>query len=375
MNKDLKTFFQNRPQLILRLLLFTWVITKWICFPLWLADRNFPTAPLWDGLLNLPLYWHAVLFYFSLVLMLVYIIFPNKKIITILLLLEILSCLLDQNRWQPWEYQFIFMLAAYVFLKTEAHIYTAWQIILVGLYFFSGLSKLNAAFIHDIWYNVILRRWLHIITDNLLIVRLGYLLPLIEMGAALLLCIPRFRKPGLFILMGMHLFILVFIGPLGLNFNKVLWPWNILLFCLLPLLFYKRALIPGRSFIAKPFSWLVIACFWLLPWGHLVGRWDHYLSFTLYSGGMPQFYICSNDNATLIKLSSHLGKVTNDKIPCLFPVNTYGWALKELTVPPYPQKNTYRRLARQWIKEYPGANFHFYIYYPGFKTGVEELFP
>ena len=375
MNKNLKTIFQNRPQLILRLLLLCWVITKWICFPLWLADRNFPTAPVWDSLLNLPIYWHAVLFYFSLVLMVVYIIFPNKKIITTLLLLEILSCLLDQNRWQPWEYQFIFMLAAYVFLKTEEHIYTAWKIILVGLYFFSGLSKLNAAFIHDVWYNLMLRSWLKIQTNNMTVLQVGYIMPLLEMAAALLLCTLWFRKYGMIILLGMHLLILLMFGPMGLNRNEVIWPWNILMLCLLPLLFYKHALDPGRTFIRKPFSWLVIACFWLLPWGHLVGRWDHYLSFTLYSGGMPRLYICSNDNATLQKLSPYMGNTTNGLIPCQFPVNTYNWAVKEMNTAPYPQKRVFRNLAGQWVKQYPGAGFHFYIYYPGFKTRVEELLP
>jgi hypothetical protein len=43
------------------------------------------------------------------------IIIPRKKILLPLLLItELFSCALDQNRWQPCEYQYLFTLFAFI---------------------------------------------------------------------------------------------------------------------------------------------------------------------------------------------------------------------------------------------------------------------
>lgn len=364
-----------QPALLLHLVLFTWIITKFICYPLWLGDRDFPIVPVHDILLQLPAYWHAMLFWGTVFLMAAGIVFPRKKIMAAIVLLELISCLLDQNRWQPWEYQFLFMLAAYVFIKGEEHLITAWQIVLLGLYFFSGLNKLNAAFIHDVWNGLLLRNWLGIYTTDVFIFRLGYALPLVEMAAAILLCFARFRKWGLFILIGMHIMIFLVFGPLGLNRNEVIWPWNILMPVILILLFYRRSFLPLRSFFRQPFSWLVLACFCILPWLHLAGRWDHYLSFTLYSGGIPHLYICTDDAAALHEMSVFMGTSRNGMIPCRFPVGVSQWGIKVMKTAAYPQQRVYRSIARQWKKQHPNAAVKFYIYTSGFKPTLRELIP
>ena len=331
--------------------------------------------PVHDLLLQVRVYWHAILFWVAIGLMAVGILVPQRKLLGAILLLEILSCLLDQNRWQPWEYQFIFMLAAYGCFHKKEYQVTAWQIILPGIYFFSGLSKLQPAFIHDIWNNLLLRNWLGIYTTNAWIFRLGYALPLLEMGAAVMLCFERFKKIGCILLIGMHAIIMLVLGPLGLNRNSVIWPWNLLMPLLLIALFYTRRLQLPKTFFKKPFSWLLLACFTLLPWLYLVGRWDHYLSFTLYSGGVPQLYICTDDPAALQSMAPYMGQQRNGMVPCRFPLSAYQWGVKTMNTAPYPEERVFRSIALQWKGQHPQAAARFYIYQSGFKPSIRELLP
>ena len=61
-------------------------------------------------------------------------------------------------RWQPWFYQYFFMLAAlgfYAWKKPEAKnnrvALDCCALIVVCTYFWSGIQKLNASFIHEVW--------------------------------------------------------------------------------------------------------------------------------------------------------------------------------------------------------------------------------
>ncbi len=364
---------QDRPLLILRLTLLAWIIMKICSYPLWTGSRPFPLVPVHELLLQVPFYWHMVLLWGSLFCMGCFIFFPFKKLLWVILVFELLSCLLDQNRWQPWEYQFIFMLAAYLLLQAATFVFTGWQIILAGLYFFSGLAKLQPAFIHDIWNSLILRNWLGIYTNNAGVFRMGYALPLVEMFAALCLCFGRLKKTGIWLLCGMHVMVLVMFGPLGLNRNPVIWPWNLLMPLLLVLLFYLQSFLPQRSFFAKAFSWVIVACFCVLPWLQLAGRWDRYLSFTIYSGGVPHLYICTSDMAALQSMGKYMGSIRNGMIPCRAPVSTFEWGSRAMNTAPYPEKRVFKSISRQWKKQFPHAAVKFYIYTSGFSPKLEEL--
>ena len=373
MSFSLKHFFANRSLLIVKLVVLTWAITKCFSYALFTAGRLFPLVPVHESMLQLPKLVHAGLYWISLAGMLIFLLLPKRWLAWIVLLAELLSCLLDQNRWQPWEYQFIFMLAAWLLLSSERYLYTAWQLMLAGIYFFSGLAKLQPGFIHDIWNSLILRNWLGIYTNNQSVFRLGYLLPLAEMAGAVLLCIRGWSKPGVAILVGMHLFILLLFGPLGFNRNELIWPWNILMILLLVLLFYKDALQPERTFFRQRFAWLVVACFCVFPALRLAGLWDHYLSFTMYSGGITQLYICTNHLATLQKNSVHIGGVRNSMVPCDFPISVYQWGMRAMNSAPYPEQRVFRSIARQWMQQYPGVPVRFYLYTSGFKPTVREM--
>jgi hypothetical protein len=367
-----KTFTTYSSNKVIRSIAITWVITKLICYKLWLAGRIFPLIPVNDALAALPAFTHDILFVLSLCCMLLLVFFPNKRIAIVLLLAELLSCMLDQNRWQPWEYQFIFMLAGYVFVKDEHRIRFSWQLIIAGIFFFSGISKLNSAFIHDVWQNLMLRRWLGISPLNIWLVRAGYAIPLIEIVAGIGLLFNSTKRSSVWILVCMHFIILLMLGPTGLNINAVIWPWNILMPLLLFLVFYngsfefKLVLSPG------PFTWLVLLCWWILPWLQLAGYWDKYLSSVLYSGGVEQLFICTNDPAAKKEMGNYFDKEFR-VIPCSPVLSVYKWGIADMNTAPYPEPRIHIAIMKEWKKRFPNDGHRFYTYKPGFAYQVNEL--
>jgi len=368
--KQAFTIFDTRR--VVRLLCITWFITKLICYKLWFADRLFPVIPVNDLLLGLPLWTHSFLFVVSLCAMLSLVFFPNKKTALILLLAELLSCMLDQNRWQPWEYQFIFMLAAYTFINEEKSVRSYWQLIIAGLFFFSGVSKLNNGFIHDIWNNLVLRRWLDISTINSWTSRAGYALPLMEMTAGIGLLIGKTRKLSIWGLTTMHIIILCMLGPAGLNMNIVIWPWNILMPLLLFSIFYQQSLEYKQAILYKPFAWFVLLCWWILPWLQLAGYWDKYLSAVLYSGGVEQLYICTDDPVAKKEMAGYMDKEFK-VVPCSPVLSAYKWGMMEMNTAPYPEPRIYKKIIQAWNKHYPHFENRYYLYKPGFTYMVKQL--
>src|ERR1019366_5120531 len=102
----------SKKIIITRLICFFWLVAKAISWKVWLADRVFPIVPPFNFLF-VPSFIHLVLFIFSLSALLALFIFPSKRFLLIsVIIIEVFSCLLDQNRWQPWEYQYIFIIIA-----------------------------------------------------------------------------------------------------------------------------------------------------------------------------------------------------------------------------------------------------------------------
>ena len=363
---------QKQPVIVLRIISIAWIFSKLVCFRLWGADRDFPLVPIHDSLSNIHPFIHDFLFGTSLLLMFLFIFFPGKKMATILICLELFSCCLDQNRWQPWEYFFLFMFLAYVFSKLENELPSIWLLIMAGLYFFGGIGKLNSAFIHDTWKYLMLHRWLDISTTNIWLTRSGYLLPLLEMVAGLGLLIKPSRKVSMLILMGMHLVILLMLGPAGLNINHVVWPWNIALVMLLVITFIKSSQITFNRPAADPFVWVVLLCWWILPWLRFSGHWDKYLSSVLYSGGVEQLFICTDDPAAIKQLGKYMDS-SFSVIPCSPVLSVYNWGIQELRTAPYPEPRVRNAIIKAWKQKYPGNSSRFYLYKPGFAYTVKEL--
>ena len=358
---------------IVRIVCAAMLVTQLTCYQLWLAHEGFPSFPVADVFVDWPAWLQAGMFYASLLLMLFTVVKPLKTVVGLLLFLQLIICLADQNRWQPWQYQFLFMLGAWLFIKEEKQQLWGWQLIMIGTYFFSGLWKLNTAFILDVWIGFILKGWLGINEVASWVYRLGYALPLVEIFSAIGLCFSRSRRLSVGLLAGMHLLILGMLGPWGMNVNYVLWPWNVAMLLLVSALFYKPAFqwIKPREW--KIYAWLILVCWLLLPWLYKADLWDRYLSSVLFNEGASIMYICTQNAAALEELKPFVRK--NSLLPCNKAISVYHWGGSVLNSIPYPQKRNYKNIAGYWIRHYRDSSARFYIYQPGFQKKILEIKP
>jgi hypothetical protein len=109
--------------------------------------------------------------------------------------------------------------------------------------------------------------------------------------APMLLIGGRIRQLGVLIGVSLFSFNLCMLGPLGMNHNRVVWPWNVFMICSLVCLFIVRK--PRSTTLTERFLPLVrrsrAAALLLLLVGFCpalftVGLWDGYMSFNLYTG-------------------------------------------------------------------------------------------
>ncbi|MEO7487958.1 MAG: MauE/DoxX family redox-associated membrane protein, partial [Ferruginibacter sp.] len=323
---------------------------------------------------------HWILLALSCVMLLMLVIKPgNKYVQSTLFFSEIASCLLDETRWQPWEYLYLFILVIFILNRYKsAEIAACLVIILATVYVYSGLHKFNESFITNMWQTTILKRffkappviykagWMHYS---------GYLLPVIETVAGLGLLFSKTKKVAAGLLLLMHIFILLLIGPIGLHYNKIVWPWNTAMIALLYFLVIRNEKLSiNRWSLFDVRNKIILTAWAILPAFNFIGFWDNYLSWNLYSSSMPGMIICIKDTAATTQLSNyysrnHTSKMCNGNAL----LNIQYWALKEMAVPPYPEERVYKIIEAQWNTTYPLAPADFVIFYSPFKKDSASL--
>ncbi len=147
------------------------------------------------------------------------------------LLLLVVLVLQDQHRFQPWAYQYFMIGLLLACLPNAGGLrYARWWF--AALYLHSGLSKLDVSFCDE----------LGLVFLTTLVKPLGLVpaawpppwravavlvLPLGEIGVAVLLCVPRLRRWGLIGALILHAALLILIlGPLGLGHSPIVLVWN-----------------------------------------------------------------------------------------------------------------------------------------------------
>src|SRR5882672_5137364 len=175
---------------------------------LWISSRLFPLVPVVAKLPAVPFpldyIWFGLLF--GLLAAICFRAQPRKLVIAFLGLAGLLS-VFDQMRWQPWFYQYLFMLAAlgfYAWKKPETKKSRATlnlcALIIVSIYFWSGVQKLNAGFINEVWPGMA-EPLLRFLPGGLksLPRSTALIIPLLEICVALGLLTRRFRNASVIV--------------------------------------------------------------------------------------------------------------------------------------------------------------------------------
>jgi len=369
------TSFDNadKNSLLLKLLYIYWLIVKIIGWRMFTTNRLFPTAPLFESFDQLPPVVHLILFILSLLLIALAFFYPkNKFILAGLLIVEISSCLLDQNRWQPWEYQCIFTI--FIFLvnrNRQASIIPLFTFILVSTYFYSGCNKLNVDFLDNVWVQMVLRSFLKIpvtVARQPWLYYCGYALALFELAAGAGLLFLKTRKTAAMALISMHLFVLIFLGPLGLNYNAIIWPWNVAMIGYLYIIFIQKN---PHPFSLRPVfqSWnnIVFFCWGILPMLGIFGYWDGFLSSSIYSGKSPGVVICIRDTSKCPELKPFYNKNHSKVCDGGASISLLTWGLAETNVVRNPELRVLKQVQKKLEKQYAAAGLSCSIFIKGKK--------
>lgn len=157
--------------------------------------------------------------------------------------------LLNQQRTQPWMYQFI--LVALVLASTNfKQAFALLRLLNVSIYFYSGVSKLDLSFSYGLGQQFFqAARGLmrmdpsssglvkHIAAGTPAFGAWPLLFPIGEIVIALALIYPRTRRVAVWAACAMHLLLLLILGPFGLNHQYGVLIWNVVFMLLNVILF------------------------------------------------------------------------------------------------------------------------------------------
>ncbi|MFK7806731.1 MAG: hypothetical protein AB8F74_02920, partial [Saprospiraceae bacterium] len=254
----------------------------------WSLDRSFPTVPVFSFLPTLNNFWWSELLPWGFVIALLgAIVFVDKKVVIwSVVLLATALIVLDVNRLQIWIYQWLSMLLVVVLLENWKQRKIVFQFMLIALYFWSGFNKLNFSYVTHSF------PWL---MEGFEITKVLAANPILALATAALEIVIAigflFRKThklSLGLAVGMHLLILLILGPWGHNWNYPVWPWNAAMIALVYILFFNENFTGFKSFWNIGLFPKIIFFIWgIFPLGNTLELWDEQLSFKMYSGTNP----------------------------------------------------------------------------------------
>ena len=308
---------------------------------LWIGERLLPRLPLDDFAVP---DWLASLSTFLFVAAMTMMCLARSRAWPIIVLsLGLVLIILDQLRLQPWVYLYLFMVVPFVFVPRERQFISIYFLILVtGIYWWSGFHKLNEHFLdgnYSQWVRFFLDHNFESKSDSVRL--MGYAIGAIEMTIGAGLLIQQTRKTMVIAGTVMHLLIIIFLLFQTEFGDSIVIPWNFVMSILLWLVFFPlrtsiRSITNARygNILLCPFAVLL---FWICPLFNLFGKWDHFLSFSLYSNKFPLFYVAIHDDE-VAKIDDRLKRffVTVPGMSGGKILDIYWWSKDELNVPGEP---------------------------------------
>jgi hypothetical protein len=152
-----------------------------------------------------------------------------------------LAFIADQHRIQVWAWQY-FLIAVWLALAPVAWQRRGWQAVMISIYLYSALSKLDLAFIDGVlsqlqllavrglnWWNAWPLSGQSGAMVSAYLQAVAWAVPMEELAVAGLLAFPRTRTLGLWLSLLLHLMLMIYLGPLGLNHSGPVVLWNVFL--------------------------------------------------------------------------------------------------------------------------------------------------
>ena len=319
-------------------------------FELWFPfARTFPRVPI---LIESPIVVDQLLTIILIVSLISIIFFKRAKVFLITAIASlILLIIFDQTRLQPWVYQYLLLLVVITLQADDESNQTFGlaQILIAGLYFWSGVQKLNFTFSHETLPTLLAPLQNFFPTIQIPFVFVGILIALAESFIGCGLLFHKTRNLSVCLAVVMHASILILL--IAIDYNSIVWVWNLALAMIVISAFWQSEISIQDTIISRiSFAKIVVATSFLLPILSFVGWWDMYLSGALYSGNTEIAVIRINENL-LEKLLPKARQVifqtksTGEKMLPMFE-----WSIAELNVPMYPEQRVFKQVAREVCK-------------------------
>ncbi len=365
----------SKQAILIKITVSAWLIAKFMSWKLWLSDRIFPTISLTDWLV-FPNEVHIILLILSLFGLTALFFYPrNFRFMGLFFIVELMGCALDQMRWQPWEYQYLLTIFFALIFRKDPRKFISCLLLLIGTtYIFSGVHKFNGGFLYSIWDKMILNNFFGFSNDFIKIPIVHYsglLLAFFEIAIGVALLFLKNKKYVIRLAVIMHLLLLLILGPLGLNKNSIVWPWNVAMLLYVLLMFDKSLFSNILSLTKTKLGIFAAAVIILLPATNFIGVFPNYLSYRLYSGNNQHLYLKVNE------IPEELNFIPKRQINAddnRYWISVSTWSLQVLNVPMYPEESAFIKFKKAWDKKFPNCETTFLIYaYPFQKENIKEI--
>jgi hypothetical protein len=331
-------------------------IGLWMSSALWIGPRSFPLAPV-SSLFPVTEDAVALDLYVGLFVLAAVALVAPKPGWPVAGFLAIIAafCLTDQTRWQPWVFQYSVLLGIMAVhpwhgadADGERRTLNVLRLIVAFTYIYSGLQKINLNFMENDFPWLVQPITGLLPSTSPLLHGVGMAAPFIQVAFGIGLFTRRFRRVSLMAAVAMHLFILTMFGPMGLDWNNIVWPWTAAMAVFDVLLF------AGAEFSWREIVWggrdprhvAAIVLFAMLPALSFFNLWDSYLSSALYSGNLTEAQIYLSD-AGKAALPTAIAARAVHTSPDTNVLNLQRWAIEDLNVTPYPETRVYRAIAKR----------------------------
>ena len=320
---------------------------------LWTPQTVYPQVPVFESLCNAPAWLDWFGLAGAIVGLIALSLASRQRVIQIGCATVVVSLLLlfslDQHRFQPWAYELWLFCVVWLCCRDQARL-SLMRWLLISIYFYSAIGKLDFEFLHTVG-----QQMLAVVVNGIGLdlrdfspgIRLAMVagFPFLELATAVALAWPRTRRIAGWVAIGVHVGLIVILGPFGLNHRLGVLVWNLQVAVQAYWLFVSsQATEPDNSPSAWPqwFATAIVAAAITLPSTERLGLWDHWPSWALYAPHSSRVYVevagpavdrLPNELRQLVKETP----IDPNEIVIWLAVPIDLWSLQSLDTPIYPQ--------------------------------------
>lgn len=273
------------------------------------------------------------------------------------LLLGAVLVLLNNHRVQPWHWLFILVVVSN-FLPGDS-VLKCCRVAIAMIYIFAGLSRLGPSVDSGVSLQIVTQimdslSLAHVLRNEDFVFGCCLAMSVVETATGVLLLVRRTRRYAVAMSIGIHLLLLLTLGPWGLNHQAAVLIWNAYFAFAIPTLFLssdsqdrnKNSLTPTKPARSRSVACLTIFLV-LFPLSGLFGIADNWPAWQLYSP-RPEVIRVFVSQKAVNSLPPNLQKFVGTPAPLddWCPIRIDRWSLAATGSPIYPEDRFQLAIAR-----------------------------